>query len=254
MANYPPAKSCVLRTSPTVGRCILQHLILAIETSSRRCSVALLGPAIEDQCVEDMPRGHHDRVLPMVDDLLQRHRITLQELDAIAFGRGPGSFTGLRIGTGVTQGIAFGAGRPVVPISSLQALALGAWQREQTRTGAVVSLIDAHMKEVYCACYLFDGVEPLPLGPELLQSPAKFELPDRLNSVDFIVAGDAGRSYPELAARFGGRLRECLPEAIDVARLADRVPRQVWGQAVDAQPVYLRGADAWKSLSEQGRK
>ena len=124
------------------------ELILAIETSSARCSVALLGPAIEEQIAEDMPRGHHDRVLTMIEELLADHQIGLQDLDAIAIGRGPGSFTGLRIGTGVVQGLAYGADKPVVPISSLQALAFGVWQRDSSGAQVVVSLVDAHMNEV----------------------------------------------------------------------------------------------------------
>ncbi len=128
--------------------------ILAIDTVTEGCSAALLiGEEIVEQ-FEVTPRGHTQKILPMVDQLLAESGHKLGELDAIAFDRGPGSFTGLRITAGVVQGLAYGADLPVVAVSSLAALA----RAHHQATGAtfVLSAIDARMGEVYWGAYRID--------------------------------------------------------------------------------------------------
>ena len=121
--------------------------ILALDTSTEYCSVALWRDGDVDAREALAGRRHSELLLPMVDALLERHGLRLKGLDGIAFGEGPGSFTGLRIGCGVTQGLAFGAGLPVVGVSTLLALA------EAARSRRAVCCLDARMGEVYHAAY-----------------------------------------------------------------------------------------------------
>ncbi|WP_456415319.1 tRNA (adenosine(37)-N6)-threonylcarbamoyltransferase complex dimerization subunit type 1 TsaB [Thiolapillus sp.] len=131
--------------------------LLAIDTTEDSCSVAL---GVDDEMLwrfEIAPRRHSELVLPMVDAVLAEAGLAVQQLDALAFSRGPGSFTGVRIATGVTQGIALGADLPVAPVSTLAALAQGAWRTHGATD--VLSALDARMGEIYWAnCRLQHGV------------------------------------------------------------------------------------------------
>src|SRR5258707_1196536 len=116
--------------------------LLALETSTEACSVAL---SLDGAVVERFELGqrHGERLLPMVQEILSESGVALTQLDALAFGRGPGSFTSLRIGAGVTQGLAFGADLPVVPVSSLAVLAQG------ENAAKILAAFDARMRQVY---------------------------------------------------------------------------------------------------------
>ena len=151
--------------------------ILAIDTATENCSAALLIDGNVRSREIEMERGHAERILPMVDDLLSEAGITLQDLDAIAFGRGPGSFTGVRLAVTVTQGLAFGAGLGVVPVSDLRAVAQRAFDSDATLTRALVCN-DARMSEVYWACYERggDGLARLE-GEERVSKPSEVKLP-----------------------------------------------------------------------------
>ena len=103
-------------------------IILALDCATDACSVALWSDGKQDECFDVVPRRHSDLILPMVDQLLIKASIALTEIDVIAFTAGPGSFMGVRLTTGVAQGLAFGARCPVIPVSTLQVLAQSAYQ------------------------------------------------------------------------------------------------------------------------------
>ena len=151
--------------------------ILAIDAATEACSVALLTQAQTVSRFEVIPQQHSQRLLPMVDEVLQEANMTLSDVSAIAFGRGPGSFTGVRIGVGIAQGLAFGANLPMVPVSSLEAMAEGAYREHGAEQ--VIAAIDARMGEIYTATYQRqDTGEWLCLDPERVMKPedAEFSL------------------------------------------------------------------------------
>ncbi len=125
--------------------------ILAVDAATEACSAALLAGELLIERFEVIGRGHAGRLLPMADELLRETGLSVHELDGIAFGRGPGGFTGLRIAAGVAQGLAAGAGRPIVPVSNLAAVAAGAGRT--TGADRVLACTDARMGQVYWAAY-----------------------------------------------------------------------------------------------------
>lgn len=133
---------------PEVG---MSTRILAIDTATEACSVALWNNGEKHALFEICPREHTQRILPMVQQVLAESGVTLNQLDALAFGRGPGSFTGVRIGIGIAQGLAMGAELPMIGVSTLATMAQGAFRL----TGAtqVLAAIDARMGEVYWGQY-----------------------------------------------------------------------------------------------------
>jgi tRNA threonylcarbamoyladenosine biosynthesis protein TsaB len=218
--------------------------ILAIETSTQYCSVALWRDGDVDAREALAGQRHSEMVLPMVEALLERHGLGLKELDGIAFGEGPGSFTGLRIGCGVTQGLAFGAGLPVVGVSTLLALA------EAARSGRAVCCLDARMGEVYHAAYARSDA-----GWEAVHAPSLCTPVDAppLPAGSWTGCG-SGFAVHEAALkrRYTGRLSAIMPEvfphARDIARLAAREFEA--GRTVPAEravPVYIRDKVALRS-------
>jgi tRNA threonylcarbamoyladenosine biosynthesis protein TsaB len=216
--------------------------ILAIETATEACSVALLlGHEVRER-FEIAPRRHAALLLPHADALLAEAELVAWQLDAIAFGRGPGSFTGLRIAAGVAQGMAFGAELPVVPVSTLAALAQGAAREHGAQQ--VLAALDARMQEVYWGAYRCGAgglVEAV--GEEAVAAPAQVALPEGRG---WSGAGSGWASYAALlAARCGLDAADIhadqQPHAADVARLAVALLQD--GAAVPAErarPVYLR--------------
>lgn len=226
-------------------------MLLAIETSSSRCSVALGDGISIDELAEDRPRDHHAIILPMVSELLHRAGLRLRDLDAIAFGRGPGSFTGLRIAVSITQGLAFGSGLRVIPVSSLQALAADAGERSGHRTCEVLVAVDAHMGEIYWGRYAWTSAALGVLDDDGLARAEGFSPPDTGGTAPLILAGDAWRRYPEMHVRNGVSVVDAAPTAREIVRLAARVERSQWIDALHAEPVYVRTASVWKTRSEQ---
>lgn len=219
--------------------------LLAIDTSEDGCSAALIdGDAVIER-FEIAPRRHSELILAMMDALLRDAGVGLHDLDALAFARGPGSFTGLRIAAAITQGAAFGAGVPVVPVSSLRALAQGC--RRRTGADAVLAALDARMQEIYWGAYRAgpDGLMAA-LGDDAVAVAAAVSLP----AGDWCGTGSAWQVYREaLDAGCGGARiveGEARVQAQDVARLA--AADFAAGLAVPAEqalPVYLRDTVAW---------
>jgi tRNA threonylcarbamoyladenosine biosynthesis protein TsaB len=231
--------------------------LLALDTSTEACSAALgvCLPGEPERVLTraaEAPRGHAELILPMVESLLAEAGLSLSSLGAIAFARGPGSFTGLRLAAAVTQGLAFGAGLPVLAVSTLRASALQALQRAPSATHVLVCN-DARMGEVYVAAFA-RGAGGLPerLGPESVCPPSSVVLP--ATSGVWVGAGHGFRAYPQLeqaapASSRPGEARpgfteifaDLLPQAREVLPLA----RAEWAagrilKPAEAQPVYLR--------------
>lgn len=218
--------------------------ILAIETATEACSAALYLDGAVLSRHQVAPRGHADLILSMCDALLAEAGIGRRALDAVAFGRGPGSFTGVRIATGVAQGLAYGLDVPVVPVSTLATLAQGAL-REQGWI-RVVAAIDARMGEIYWASYVA-GEEGLiqPAGEERISSPEAMILPDE------DVWRGTGTGWATYGTRLPTQVRERdgerLPHAHDLAMLAAAAyARGERVAAAAAVPVYLRDDVAHK--------
>ncbi len=217
--------------------------VLAIDTATELCSAALrLGSRLIGREAE-LTRGHSERILAMVDEVLREGGVGLTALDGIGVGRGPGAFTGVRLAVSVAQGLAFGAGLPVAPISDLRALA----QRvlESSAAASVVVCGDARMGEVYWACYRRDsgGLAELH-GTERVTSPAEPAVPAELPR-PVHAAGRGLRAYPELALRLGsvteGLWDDLLPRAQEIAWLAATELAAGRGvPAAAALPQYLR--------------
>src|SRR5262249_51126688 len=208
---------------------------LAIDTATERCSVALFEDGRFTERLEETPRGHADLVLPMVDTVLREAGVRLQDVDGLAYGRGPGAFTGVRIAVGVAQGLAFGATLPTVGVSDLAAVA----QQVAQPGERVLVCMDARMGEVYWS--LFDRPRD-----QLLVVPVRGERVDLPQNVDAdgatIAAGTGFRAYPQLSGLGIARLHEAiLPRAREIALLDE----PEWGAgrggpAAEAEPVYLR--------------
>jgi tRNA threonylcarbamoyladenosine biosynthesis protein TsaB len=226
--------------------------ILALDTSTHACSAALSIAGVTHERFELAPRGHTQLILPMLDNLLSEAGFTLADIDAIAFGCGPGAFTGLRIAAGIAQGIAFGANLPVLPISSLAALAQGA--RRKTGASHVLAALDARMGELYWGAYQCDAQGIMMLqGNQSVCSPDFAPLPA---GGKWLGVGSGWDAYgPALLTRLSTSLcgyeLDCYPRAQDIAFLADAKFGQDAGvKAADALPVYLRNEIAWGKIPQ----
>lgn len=216
--------------------------LLALDTATEACSAALVIDGAVRERYEIAPRAHARLLLPMLDALLAEAGLTATQLDAVAFGRGPGSFTGVRIAASVAQGIAFAADLPVVPISTLAALA---WRGLQTGHDVqVFAAIDARMGEIYCAGYrrLAQGALQA-VTDEQVTAAAAVRVPP--GAVWYGVGSGWAVYADALRSRFGSALQAvdatALPHASDIAALA--VIEFHAGRSVTAElalPVYLR--------------
>lgn len=225
--------------------------ILAIETATEACSAALL---IGDEVIDRFqiaPREHGNLILPMVDDLLAEAGVSLQQLDALAFGRGPGSFTGVRMATGVIQGLAYGADLPVAPISTLAALAQQAVATHEGKT--IYAALDARMSEVYWCEYVVRNAVLQQVSDEAVIAPDKIHAEHGKMAVGI---GHGWRTYgTELTQLVKAEdlflLADALPAAKEVALLAKEAVKNGRTVAAEyAQPVYLRDNVAKKKAQQ----
>lgn len=225
-------------------------MLLALETANDWCSVSLFdGQRIVAHRQDERSREQTRLVLPMVDAVLHEQNSSLSELKCIAFSRGPGSFSGVRINAAVTQALAWANDLPVAAVSTLQAVAQAAYRLHQLKQ--VVVVLDARMSEVYTASYQLDDNGLMQaIGTEQLLAYEHFGLiakddfkPVLVGSGSLLVAVDEQlKRYPEIQAT-----------SMDIALLGFSALQA--GQVVkanDALPVYLR-ENAWKKIAQQGR-
>jgi tRNA threonylcarbamoyladenosine biosynthesis protein TsaB len=221
--------------------------ILALDTSTEYCSVALLRDSeILNQEILAEQR-HSELILPMVRRTLDEAGLTLTQLDGIAFGSGPGSFTGLRIACGVTQGLALGADLPVIGICTLEALAQDAG--EKGTVAGVIAALDARMSEIYHAAYRRTADGWLPVSEPALCSPHHAPL---VSGNDWTVCGSGFEMYEEiLQSRYHGCIGHVIsglrPNARAIVQLAAAEFRKGSGiDPADAAPLYIRNKVALK--------
>jgi tRNA threonylcarbamoyladenosine biosynthesis protein TsaB len=190
--------------------------ILALDTSTDACSVALLIGDAYTERFQLAARQQTQILLPMVDDILKETKLSIAEIDVFAFGRGPGSFTGVRIACSVVQAFGFGFHKPVVPVSTLRALAQNAFNTEGIKK--VFAYLDARMQEIYFGCFEVDAQGIMqPVSDEQVQDPNTITVPE---------------GYIEVTG---------YPEAKDIAKIA-KAEYELGNtvSAMDALPVYIR--------------
>ncbi len=244
--------------------------ILAIETASEACSAALLisdagsNQQIVSQ-IELTPRQHAKKILSMLDKVLKEGKTELNEVDAIAFGQGPGAFTGLRIAAGVTQGIALSVDKTVVPVSTLAALALQTIDEmkeagKEYKGEILATALDARMGEVYWGLFRFSDGKIESLGEEHVSKPQDMLISlkamiEKTNN-QALAVGAGWDAYHEVLSQEDkleniSHLINVFPTASSIAQLALSLFEK--GEAVapeDAQPVYIRNDVAKKSQKQ----
>jgi tRNA threonylcarbamoyladenosine biosynthesis protein TsaB len=222
--------------------------LLALDTATEACSAALYIDGEIIQRYQLAPREHTSLILQMLDDCLAEGRLSLSDLDALAFGRGPGSFMGLRVAAGVVQGVSLAHDLPIVPVSTLASIAHLQMQQGAVR---VLAAIDARMSEVYWGAYLNKAGIPVLQGKEMVVPPAQVPVPD---TEGWSGVGTGWGSYADvlkqrLGACVSSSYAEVFPSAASIVQLA--VAKLASGETgVDAShaiPVYLRDQVAKKT-------
>lgn len=225
--------------------------VLAIDCSTTWLSVAAGDSTRCVECREPAGQLHSQRALPRIDAALAERGWQVGDLDGVAFGAGPGSFTGVRIACGVAQGLALGASRPVVAVVTLEALAQQAYRLHAAT--CVCACLDARMGEVYIAAYEREGDRWREVQPPAVTKPDDVTLPRG----EWFGAGEGFAAYPDLAQRLGLRAVDATltPSACAIIELA--VPRLIAGQGVDAAhalPLYVRHRVALTSAERAAGK
>jgi len=225
--------------------------LLALDTATEACSVAISinGEVYHQDLVA--PREHTQKILPMVEQALAHAGLTLTQLDGIVYARGPGSFTGVRIGIGIVQGLAFGAGLPVCGVSTLATLAQGAIRVHGAK--AMLVAIDARMQEVYWGQFGNRDGLACPEDDEQVIPPAQLSNRAHALAGEVVAVGTGWQAYAEALAPLASRVlvseQVLLPSARDMLSLAAvQWPQGGFVDAELAQPVYLRDEVAWKKL------
>ncbi len=224
---------------------------LAIETSCEQASVALRIGTTSIARVLSGHANHSEGLLPSVATLLAEAGLRVADLDCVAFGAGPGAFTGLRLACGAAQGLAMGGGIGVVPVPTLAALAADA------PDGNVIALTDARMGEIYTAAYFLEAGCPVPLHAAACLAPNAFELPE--GQERWWLLGSALKAWPDLlerlpAARVSGVDAQAVPQAESVARLAEGIAAREGMLAPElAVPLYVRDKVAMTTAERLAR-
>ncbi|WP_394169647.1 tRNA (adenosine(37)-N6)-threonylcarbamoyltransferase complex dimerization subunit type 1 TsaB [Saccharospirillum alexandrii] len=234
--------------------------LLAIDTTGDFCSLALKDGDTVFQCHQSLPRQHARQILPLLDQLIAESGWARTSLDAVVYGRGPGSFTGIRIAAGIAQGIALGADCGVIPVSTLQTLAMEASHADPDVRQLWVAL-DARMRELYVARYQVEQGLPVLQGEELLITPYQLPSPPDTESMAFTrLAGNGWQTD----YGFSDTWSACL--ALQPSTLT--LPRAIWGAELalallqrdptvsvapeHALPVYLRDKVTWDNKPKVG--
>lgn len=219
--------------------------ILAFDTSSAACSVALQKGSALYQRHEVAPMQQAKRLLPLISELLDESSLKLTDLNAVAYGAGPGSFTGLRIAASTVQALGFAKNMPIVPVSSLATLAMSAHITHQCR--AIITVLDARMDEVYWAAFqIQQNIQLEPLVPEETCAPHAVRLPEKLHQVEWYGVGDGFKKYADILTKIipiqlTAIDSDQLPTAEAVLRLAIPILQKGgWVKPEDAIPDYLR--------------
>ncbi len=234
--------------------------LLAFETATEACSVALYLDGEVAERFELAPRRHAELALPFAEALLAAAGIARSQLDAIAVGRGPGAFTGVRLGLALAQGVALALDRPLLPVSTLAVLAAGA---PSDGPGLVLAAIDARMGEVYAGAFRRQGADVVALDAEQVLPPDAVALPAMVDTGTDLVWQGVGTGFAAaagvLAERLSSSMRQvdaqALPRAAVLARLA--VAAHARGEAVAperAEPAYLRDNVALTLAEQQARR
>ena len=224
--------------------------VLALETSTEYCSVALWQDGAVMQRCELVGQKHSEILMAMLNDLLREASVKLAQLDGIAFGKGPGSFTGVRIACGVAQGLALGANLPVVGVCTLQALA------QASGKPRVIAALDARMGEIYHAAYEKQGDDWITLSEPCLCNPQ--DAP-KVSGDDWFGAGSGFAAHDAaLQARYAAQLQgadgAAVPQAAAIAAFGAAQFAQGGGvDAAEALPLYLRDKVALKTSEREGR-
>lgn len=230
--------------------------VIALEASSENCSVAVLDGANCYTRLSDKPRSHASVLLPMLDDLLTESGISLASVDAIALTHGPGSFTGIRIAMSVAQGLAYGAGLSVVPVSTLELLVYQAAQKnpvtrkqsESQPSRYFVPMIDARMNEIYWAVYRMEDNDLCEVSKPAVSSAGHInEELSRFAATAGLVGLGNGWSLEAVERDILVDCDETLfPNARDLAYFGEKVMLEGRVQNIeDVQPLYLRNEVSW---------
>ena len=222
--------------------------LLALDTSSNLCSVALALPGAL-LVREQMAAGSHGTcLLPMIDALLQEGAIALGDLDAIAFGRGPGGFTGVRMGVGVAQGLSLASGVPLIGVSDLQVVARH--MLPASGPGRCLVCLDARMSELYWAAFEERDGSLVAVSAETVSAPAAVQLPAAWLKAPYVAAGSGFAAFAGLASSLPNPPQRVdstyLPHAREVASLALAAGLAAAVSAEHAAPVYVRDRVAVK--------
>ena len=227
--------------------------LLALDTSTEACSVALLYNGEKTHLNELAQRAHTKRILPMIDKILANSGLHLNQVNALAFGRGPGSFTGVRVGAGIAQGLALGADLPVIPISNLTAMAQAAFELYQAKK--VAAAIDARMGEVYFSQLICEDVHTnlgavsqwREITPEQVCPPE--QAISQLQNNDIFYVGTGWAAYPQFTEKNLNGSEIELPNALYMLPLAQTAWKQQQTiSALEIEPIYLRNEVTWKKL------